>query len=282
MRRTLGVLLSIVGGLFLVAAFSSPISARQTTDVSTAPSDDITISVGTVYLTAEPGSQIVLGSTQVDSDVAGANCSWSVSATGTNQHSVHPGNDIVVTSGGTSVTLSGVEDVAGGQTTAATTGPVGSEVTATLVMGPDGIFSGGVTVRLTASECVTTTTAAPTTTEPTTTEPPTTAPTTDVSVEPSTPDTEPTTEPTAAPTTEGTETTETTDTDVTVEPAGPTTEPPTSTTAPTTTAPSTDTTEPMTELPVTGSGTTAALAAAGLAMIVAGMALVRSAERAIA
>ncbi len=235
--RAAAAVVSILGALVLTAAFASPVDGSDLT-------------VGTTYIWAEPGSHIELGRAPLGG-TEGQVCTWSATATSSNQHSVHPGNDIVVRSGDTSIVLAGVEDVAGGSVSGTATGALGADLVATLVMGPDGVFSGGVTVTATVVSCATPTT------EPTTV---------------------PTTEPTTAPTTEP---------PPSVAPSGPTTAPPTTTApttaAPTTAAPTSQTvvvapTTPLTELPVTGPGATSALAAVGTALLAAGFMLTRYAN----
>lgn len=238
--RFAALALSISGALMVTAAFASPVSGRDLT-------------VDTTYVWADPGTHVELGRAPVSGVPASGDavCTWTATATSSNQHSVHPGNDIVVSSGATSIVLSGVEDVAGGAVTGSATGVLGDELVATLVVGPDGVFSGGVTVTAAVVSCTSPTT------EPAVTEPPTTEPVT----------TEPvTTEPPA-----------------TVAPSGPTTAPTTAvptTAVPTTAVPTTavvvaPTTPALTELPVTGPGATAALAAVGVSLLAAGFALTR-------
>lgn len=72
-----------------------------------------------------------------------------VHATATNQNSVHPGNDIVVSSNGASVTLHDVEREGFVSTTADATLQLGGTLSATLIMGKDKVFSGGIVVTTT-------------------------------------------------------------------------------------------------------------------------------------
>ncbi len=115
----------------------------------------------------EPGVRTVLATMAVPGDLVGQVCS--VESRAENNSSVHPGNDLVITSGSASATLSDIESSPGAVTTAAGTMTLGDEVTVTLVMGPDGVFSAGATAVV-VLECspppTTTTTAAPTTTVP--------------------------------------------------------------------------------------------------------------------
>ena len=138
----------------------------------------ITIPIDTVA--RESG---VLATAPVPAELQGSSCN--VQSEAENQSSVHPGNDLIVASGSDSVTLLNVEREPGAVTTAAGDLTLGSEVTVSLSLGPDGIFSGGMIVTIGSCETVSTTTTTPT-------ESPTVAPTTT---------TTPTESPTVAPTT---------------------------------------------------------------------------------
>jgi hypothetical protein len=86
-----------------------------------------------------------------------------VLAVSANPDSVHPNNDLVVSSGGSSVTLPDVEGVSGGNVVASGTLQLGPDIVVSLVMGPDGVFSAGmdVVVDCTPEETTTTTTIPP-------------------------------------------------------------------------------------------------------------------------
>lgn len=73
-----------------------------------------------------------------------------LTATAANNSSVHPGNDLIVASGSKSVVLVDVERAPGAVTEASDELVLGSELTITLVMGQDGVFSGDITI---AVEC---------------------------------------------------------------------------------------------------------------------------------
>jgi hypothetical protein len=117
----------------------------------------ITIPINTV---AHESGQ--LASAPVPADLQGLQCS--VEATAENQSSVHPGNDLIVSSGSDSVTLSDVERAAGVTTTADGPLTLGTEVVVTLSLGPDGVFSGGLIVTIECGPTTTTTTPSETTT----------------------------------------------------------------------------------------------------------------------
>jgi hypothetical protein len=118
----------------------------------------------------------VLATAPVPAELQGSRCN--VQADAENQSSVHPGNDLIVASGSDSVTLFDVEREAGALTTAAGDLTLESEVTVSLSLGPDGIFSGGITVTIGSCVTVTTTTQPPSETTTTTTSSHTTTTTT--------------------------------------------------------------------------------------------------------
>jgi len=157
----------------------------------------IEISIDTV-VSAQEGSITLLATTDTPPDLIGLSCVGVAEAI--NQPSVHPGNDLIVASGGDSIVLEDVERESGAVTTAEAPLTLGPTVTVSLRMGPDEIFSAGLV--FTIDECTpptTTTTEPPTTT---TTEPPTTTttePPTTTTTEPTTTTTQPTTTSTQAP-----------------------------------------------------------------------------------
>lgn len=198
----------------------------------------------------DPGSEHVLGSAEVPQELHGVTCP--VASIAENQTSVHPGNDLVVATDGDSIVLADVERASGAVTVAEEELTLGSVLTVTLVMGPDGVFSAGMVVKLCdIPETTTTTTTVP---ETTTT---TLAATTTI----------PETTTTLATTTTTTETTTT----VTVLPTTTVTVAPESTTTVTVAAESTTTLSGT--LPFTGGGTEIP-ALAGLIALLAGVGLV--------
>jgi len=98
----------------------------------------------------DEGSQHLLKQVSVPSELQGATAA--VSATAENQSSVHPGNDLVVASGGTSVVLEDVEREAGVTTNTSGELTLGSNITVTLVMGQDKVFSAGIVVSITCEQ----------------------------------------------------------------------------------------------------------------------------------
>jgi hypothetical protein len=112
---------------------------------------------------ADEGSLTVLADVETPPELVGSSCvSIAVAA---NQESVHPGNDLIIETGGVSVTLFDVEREPGVTTPAAGEITLGERVKVTLRMGSDEVFSGGIVVVV-GSNCT------PPTTTPPTTEPP--------------------------------------------------------------------------------------------------------------
>ena len=116
------------------------------------------------------GSKTVLASADVPADFAGHLCEVRVHAE--NQKSVHPGNDILVESGGSQVVLADVEGEPGKVIDSERMLELGDVITVSLVMGPNGVFSAGSTVVVECPDEQTTTTAqvAPTSESTSTTE----------------------------------------------------------------------------------------------------------------
>jgi len=160
MKRSWGSVLSLI---MLLAVMALPAAAV----------DDIVVPVDTIVRSAE-GELTELAVVAVAAEQVGAACT--VSAQGENNASVHPNNDIIVSSGSDSVVLLDVEGVGGGITSAAGDLVLGDTIVLTLRMGPDGVFSGGLTVTVDCETADTTTTTVPETT--TTTVPETTTTTT--------------------------------------------------------------------------------------------------------
>ena len=132
--------------------------------------EGLTVPIDTVVRT-EPGVETLLASMPVDASLVGAQCDVAIDAH--NQESVHPGNDLVVRSGESSAVLANVEGQSGADTTASAELVLGESLTVSLVMGSDGVFSGGFDLAFdcgsgsTGSETsvpVSTTAAEPTTT----------------------------------------------------------------------------------------------------------------------
>lgn len=129
---------------------------------------------------APEGDVVLLGSVDVDEELVGRTCSWEFHAL--NSRSVHPGNDLILATGGAEWLIENVELVAFDDLVVTGSFQLGETVSVSLRMGPDEVFSEGVTVEVVCEDDhgdhgdeAPTTTAAPTTTEaPATSAPPTT------------------------------------------------------------------------------------------------------------
>lgn len=132
---------------------------------------------------ADPGSVIQLVREDTPPELIGTTCVGV--AVAENQSSVHPGNDLIIQSGGQSAVLADVERASGAVTPASGQIVLGSEVVVSLRMGEDGVFSGGLVVIIGENCTPPTTTTSSTTT--TTTEPPTTTTSSTTTTEPPTP-----------------------------------------------------------------------------------------------
>lgn len=256
----------IIGGLvslIVVAAGGTSASADEI----------INVPIDTVLTRADvqEGDVRTLASANVDPNLVGASCV--VVSEADNQTSVHPNNDVIVTSGTDEVVIPNVEGQPRQVSVAIGTLTLGEQISVAVRVGPDRQFSGGIIVSLDCDGGVeTTTTTGPTSTtevtipvETTTT---TVAPTT---TPPPTVTTEPISVATTAPVTTTPATTITTTT----------TEAPVATEASTT--PTTEDTVPVlqdnAELPSTGPIGAGSLVVASLAFMAGGGALLLVGKR---
>ena len=207
----------------LVALATTAASAQQ---VISFPVEGIT--------RGNPGETIVVATEAVPSEHIGWVCSGRASTV--NNGSIHPGNDLHIVSGTSTVTIENVENVPSMGYEIEENMVLGDTITVSITLGADGISSGGFVISF--SECqeeVSVSVPPPVVTVPETTVTPTTAP----------------------------------------EPAGPTVVESTTTTvavaSPVTTAPAPA--GPSATLPVTGTSTTYMIASSGLALLGAGIAL---------
>lgn len=104
---------------------------------------EITVPLDTNFGAPE-GSVTELGTAVVPDDFVGHECE--VKAHSQNQNSVHPGNDILVKSGTSQVTLADVEAEPGKVTAADQMLELGAVITVSLKMGPTEGFSAGIDV----------------------------------------------------------------------------------------------------------------------------------------
>lgn len=125
-------LMSIVGLVFM----QSPASAGH---------GDISVPLDT-FVQADEGEVVLLASVSVDEELVGDVCSWDFHAT--NQFSVHPGNDLILSTNGTDTVVAGVEDTPNQVLDVAGSFQLGETVTVSLRMGPDGVFSAGLGVEV--------------------------------------------------------------------------------------------------------------------------------------
>jgi len=145
------------------------------------------IPVDTV-VTGSKGSEHKVVSAELPEAIHGEKAE--VAFVGENNGSVHPGSNLILESGSSSITLEDVEGSAGKITESDEMLTLGSSLDVTVVIGKDGVFSGGgaVALKVICEEATTTTTEAPTTTTTeaptTTTEAPTTTTTAQVEVLP--------------------------------------------------------------------------------------------------
>ncbi len=180
--------LGLCSALAALAAFvflPAPVGAESEISI---PFDDLIFS--------PPGSVVMLAEVDVEDDLVGRTCLLNVESQ--NQSSVHPGNDLIVSTGGSQAVVVGVEDEVNGGTNQVYEMVVGETINVELRIGQDGMSSLGfglsfdcptpveapptdisqqVQAATTTTVVVTSTTVAPTTVPPTTAAP-TTAPTT--------------------------------------------------------------------------------------------------------
>lgn len=179
--------LGLCSALAAVAAFvflTAPVGAESEISI---PFDDL--------IFAPPGSVVLLAEVDVEEDLVGRTCFLAVESQ--NQASVHMGNDLIVSTGGSQAVVVGVEDEANGGTNQVYEMVVGETITAELRIGQDGMSSLGfglsfdcptpsesptpdisqqVEATTTTSSSVPSTTAAPPTTQATTVAPSTAPP----------------------------------------------------------------------------------------------------------
>lgn len=116
----------------------------------------------TTLVTGPEGSEHLLASEQVPGFLEGSTCT--ARAVAENQSSVHPDNDLVIASGDQQAVLEDVEREPGAETVTQEPLVLGEELTVTLIMGPDGVFSAGLVVEVLCEPSETTTTTEGTTT----------------------------------------------------------------------------------------------------------------------
>lgn len=166
----------IITGILAVCAL---VGVGGAAHAQTVQEDIIVIPVDSV-LRAPAGSVTSIASSPVPAEFQGAECVADIQAV--NQESVHPNNDLLISSGSSSAEVLDVESVAFGQAGAMVDLTLGATVDLSLRMGPDEVSSGGLIVTIDCPLVVPPTTEAPSTTVPSTEAPTvTTAPPTGVS-----------------------------------------------------------------------------------------------------
>ncbi len=123
----------------------------------------LTIPLDTVVYIPWDANQL-LATEPVPEQFAGLTCG--VTGNSHNQDSVHPDNDLIVRSGASEAILENVEDEPGETVHAAGTLTLDTEVTVTLHMGPDAVFSAGIDVIIDCSLVTPTTIETTTTSTP--------------------------------------------------------------------------------------------------------------------
>lgn len=103
------------------------------------------------------GSVRTIGEVRVDPDLVGQTCQ--VSVIGENQASVHPGNDLIVSTGGSSAVVVGVEDEVDAGINYTSQLVLGPSIVVQLRFGPDELSSLGFSLSFDCTQPVTTTTA---------------------------------------------------------------------------------------------------------------------------
>jgi len=131
--------------LFIVLSATLAIGAAVAQEIVQIPLDTVVYGKpGAVKLIDPPGV------VSVPADKVGSQCS--VHETSENNRSTHPNTDLIVTSGGTSVTLLDVEREGGGRVDGDSLLTLGETVSISVRFGADGVFSGGFIVGLCETE----------------------------------------------------------------------------------------------------------------------------------
>jgi hypothetical protein len=133
--------------LMLVATLAISMLAVS---VAGASADGIFVIPVDTLIHAEPGSLTVLAEATTPPELVGSSCE--ALAVAQNQESVHPQNNIIIETGGTSAVLADVEGAVDKTTYASGVVTLGPTVKLTLEMGPHGWFSGGFAVVM-DTEC---------------------------------------------------------------------------------------------------------------------------------
>jgi hypothetical protein len=150
-RRAAGL-----AGVFILAFSLSGVAGAE-------PDFEIDIPIDTV-VRADAGDVVLLTDppVEVPSELVGRECV--VVAQSENQSSVHPDNHLLVETGDSTVLIEDVESEPGATVNASGSVVLGENISVSLIMGPDGVFSAGIFVRVDCAPGSTTTTPTSTTT----------------------------------------------------------------------------------------------------------------------
>ena len=131
----------LAAGLLISGGLASNVQATNPADIS--------IPVETV-VRGNTGSVQPITSVNVANDMRGLVCD--VTSRAVNQRSVHPNSDLIIRSNGTQVEIKDVEREANGVTPATGSLTLGNDISVSVRLGRDRIFSGGMHVEFDCSE----------------------------------------------------------------------------------------------------------------------------------
>jgi hypothetical protein len=149
----------LIGFVALMAGSTAAVAAGQDPAVGFQEAN-----VGFSIVRASEGALVELVALDVDAALIGQACTLTASVY--NQRSVNPGNNLIVATGGTQMTLTDIEAVADATTTGSASVIAGDVVTFTLVMGPKQVYSGQLHMSLECQPPATSTTTTTTTARP--------------------------------------------------------------------------------------------------------------------
>lgn len=127
-------LLAVAAVMAIIAAAYSPAVGAQV---------DITLSTGG-SASGNPGDRIVIIDEAVDPALVGQSCVETVSAG--NNASTHPNNDLIISSGTSTIVIEDVEAGANDVSSSTNDVTLGERITVELEFGEDGLTSGGLVI----------------------------------------------------------------------------------------------------------------------------------------
>lgn len=131
----------------LALGAAAAVAIAVSTAASPASAQDIVVGTGGVAF-GEPGTMITVATEQVPEEFVGVECE--VALASVNNESVHPGNNLFITTGGTTGELQNVEGEPGEVEVIDEFVTLGEEIVVELEFGADGVTSGGLVL---AFEC---------------------------------------------------------------------------------------------------------------------------------